>query len=96
MISGRAGTVNWQDTFRQANLSQWTNSLLHQGVYPPHRVYNPTKPGKFGELVRWAADAEYRYVYKGNPYTTAPNNDVEAAAAQKGSEQGGESCVGSR
>ena len=30
-------------------------------------MYNPTKPGKFGEFVRWAADAEYRYVYKAIP-----------------------------
>ena len=45
----------------------------------PNCVYNPQKPGKFGELVRWSADAEYRYVYKGNPYTKPPNDPAEAA-----------------
>ena len=43
----------------------------------PHRVYNPAKPGKYGELIRWSADSQHRYMYKGKPWTKRPE-DVAA------------------
>ena len=44
----------------------------------PHRVYNPAKPGKYGELIRWCADAETRYALNGSPLTKRPIDPVAA------------------
>lgn len=52
--------------------------LVSSRCRSPHRVYNPAKPGKIGEMVRWCADSEYRYMYKGNPYTKRPQDPVQA------------------
>lgn len=48
----------------------------------PHRIYNPSKPGKYGELVRWCTDATTRYFLNGSPLTKRPE-DVVAAEAHK-------------
>ena len=48
----------------------------------PNRVYNPSKPGKYGELIRWCADADYRYFLNGLPVTKRPN-DADAAHEHK-------------
>ena len=48
----------------------------------PHRIYCPKKPGKYGELVRWACDAESRYFLNGNPRVKLPANH-EAARTLK-------------
>ena len=48
----------------------------------PHRVYCPKKPGKYGELIRWCCDANFRYFLNGNPRCKAPQ-DENMAAAQK-------------
>ena len=29
-------------------------------------------------MVRWCADSDYRYMYKGNPYTKRPQDPVQA------------------
>ena len=42
----------------------------------PNRVFIPQKPGKFGELIRWACDSQYRYFFKGNPYSKPPENPI--------------------
>lgn len=48
----------------------------------PNRVYSPMKPGKFGEMIRWAADANFRYFFKGSPSTKRPS-DPQSAALHK-------------
>ena len=40
----------------------------------PHRIYNPSKPGKFGELIRWCSDANDRYFLNGSPLTKRPED----------------------
>ena len=50
----------------------------------PHRIYNPAKPGKYGELVRWCADASNRYFLNGSPLTKRPS-DPEAAIQHRDS-----------
>ena len=44
----------------------------------PHRIYNPSKPGKYGELVRWCTDAKNRYFLNGSPLTKRPEDSVAA------------------
>lgn len=40
----------------------------------PHRIYNPSKPGKYGELIRWCCDADNRYFLNGSPLTKRPED----------------------
>ena len=54
--------------------------LVTSKCLSPHRTYNPSKPGKYGEMYRWCVDAEKRYVCKGNPLIKKPEHPVEAAA----------------
>ena len=50
--------------------------LIASRCRSPNRIFNPKKPGKFGELVRWMGDAEYRYFYRANPLTKRPDDHV--------------------
>lgn len=50
--------------------------LVSSRTRSPHRVYNPSKPGKYGELIRWSADSKHRYMFKGNPWTKRPEDPV--------------------
>jgi hypothetical protein len=54
--------------------------LVKSRCRSPHRTYQPAKPGKYGELIRWVADSEYRYVYRGSPLVKKPENEEAAAA----------------
>ena len=45
-----------------------------------HKIYNPSKPGKYGELIRWCTDAKERYFLYGSPQTKRPQNQVAAEA----------------
>ena len=56
--------------------------LIASRCRSPNRVYCPLKPGKFGEMVRWSADANHRYFYKGSPSTRRPA-DPQSAVAHK-------------
>lgn len=53
--------------------------LVSSRTRSPHRIYNPSKPGKYGELIHWACDANYRYFIKGHPLTKRP---IDPAAAE--------------
>lgn len=48
----------------------------------PHRIYNPSKPGKYGELIRWCCDSNVRYFLNGDPLTKRPTN-IDSAAMHK-------------
>jgi hypothetical protein len=56
--------------------------LVSSRCRSPNKIYNPSKPGKYGELVRWCADAEFRYFLNGNPLTRRPE-DASAATRHK-------------
>lgn len=56
--------------------------LVSSRCRSPNRIYNPSKPGKYGELIRWCADANNRYFLMGNPLTKRPE-DAEAAQQHK-------------
>lgn len=49
--------------------------LVSSRTRSPNRIFIPQKPGKFGELIRWASDSEFRYCFRGNPYTRSPENE---------------------
>lgn len=36
------------------------------------RIYNKSKPGRYGMLIRWICDSSYRYAVKGIPYCGVP------------------------
>lgn len=38
------------------------------------KIYNKSKPGRYGFLVRWLCDAGNRYALHGMPYCSTPNN----------------------
>lgn len=42
------------------------------------KVYTPTKPGKYGILIRSVADARYRYIWKLWPYSGRPEAPDQA------------------
>ena len=56
--------------------------LISSRCRSPHRTYNPAKPGKYGEMIRWCSDAKYRYFFRGSPLLRTPKN-TEAAATHK-------------
>ena len=41
----------------------------------PHRTFNPSKPGKYGELYRWCADGRHRFFLKGDPLIRKQRNE---------------------
>lgn len=53
--------------------------LISSRCRSPNKVYNPMKPGKFGELVRWCVDSDYRYFLNSDPLTKRPDNEHAAA-----------------
>ena len=56
--------------------------LIASRCRSPNKIYNPSKPGKYGELVRWVVDGEYRYFLNGDPLTRRPT-DPQAAQRHK-------------
>ena len=56
--------------------------LVKSRCRSPHRTYNPAKPGKYGEMIRWVADGKFRYFYRGSPLVKRPI-DSDAAAARR-------------
>ena len=57
--------------------------LISSRCRSTNRTYNPAKPSKYGEIIRWCADAEYRYFIRGSPLLRKPNNATAAAAHKK-------------
>ena len=49
--------------------------LVSSRTRSPNRIFIPQKPGKFVELIRWSSDSEFRYCFRGNPYTRSPENE---------------------
>ena len=58
--------------------------LVASRTRSPHRIYNPMKPGKYGELIRWICDAEHRYVLNGIPWTKRPADPTAAELYKQG------------
>ena len=76
----------WNETlpkyFTPSGFLTIDEQLVSSRCRSPNRIFNPMKPGKFGELVRWIGDAEFRYFYRANPLTKRPN-DPHAAQMHK-------------
>lgn len=53
--------------------------LVASRTRSPHRIYNPSKPGKYGELIHWSCDGNFRYFIKGHPQTKRPCDQNAAA-----------------
>ena len=41
----------------------------------PRRTFNPSKPGKYGELYRWCPDGRHRFFLNGNPLIRKNRNE---------------------
>ena len=62
--------------FKASHCVTVDEQLVSSRTRSPHKVYNPSKPGKYGELIRWCADSQHRYVFRGSPWTKRPTDPV--------------------
>ena len=77
----------WNDGLRQHYIPTEgltiDEQLIASRCRSPNRVYNPSKPGKYGELVRWCTDAKNRYFLNSSVLTKKPADGNAARIHQE-------------